>query len=124
MRNLSVLRDCVCAISTDVRDIQQSRSARLCADSDTGNVYVADVTHGSVYCLSSNSQVGCCGDPSPLLVSHDPSAFRNHQTAIEQIQVSFAQLPYSAGPLVGKPAAHLGRRTWAWQPDHKHCFLA
>lgn len=94
MRNLSVLRDSVCAINTDTEDLQQSSSARLCADSDTGNVYVADVTHGSVYCLSSNSQVGCGVDRSSVLLLRDPSAFQNKQSAMEPTQVSFAQLPY------------------------------
>ena len=65
MRNLSVLRDCVCAIYSDAGDEFQSQLAQLCADSDTGNVYVADVTHGNVYCLSSNHQVGSYAEPSP-----------------------------------------------------------
>ena len=72
MRNLSVLRDSVCAVNSDEGHGSQSGFARLCADSDTGNIYVADVMHGNIYCLSSNHQVGCCADPSTY--SRDPSS--------------------------------------------------
>lgn len=59
MRNLSILRDSVCAIKLEATDGSQPELVCMCIESDTGNVYVADVTHGTVCCLSSNSQVGC-----------------------------------------------------------------
>ena len=59
MRNLSILRDSICCFNWEQTDDSASCLARLCTDSDTGNVYAADVTHGSVSCLASTSQVRC-----------------------------------------------------------------
>ena len=75
MRNLAILRDSVCAIDLKAADDSRSELVRLCIESDTGNVYVADVTHGTVYCLSSNSQVSCVSPITQLIQYMSTSAF-------------------------------------------------
>lgn len=59
MRNISTLRDSICCLDADQTHDSVSSLTRMCTDSDTGNVYAADVTHGSVCCLASTNQVRC-----------------------------------------------------------------
>lgn len=68
MRNLSILRDSVCAIDLKATDGAKSQLVRFCIESDTGNVYIADLTHGTVCYLSSNCQVGCFVCPITKLI--------------------------------------------------------
>ena len=109
MRNLLVLRDSMCVVNSDAAHGSPSELARVCADSDTGNVYVADVTLGNVYCLSSNNQVGSCVDP------------RAHSQGLVVLNINGAlsapsnltllSCPASAGPSFGNPAEPLRRWT-------------
>lgn len=131
MRNLSLISDTVCDIDVQSSAIpQHPRSARLCSDSDTGNVYIADVAQGTVCCITSNNQVlwtenlmqssGDCLDSDSCIAD---IAFLQENEAL-CVSSSSGQLLLVSSPTDVQEIGRLeeGIACSAWSPDQE--FLA
>ncbi len=127
MRNLSVLRDTVASISAQqLQNADSSSFTQLCTDSDTGNVFLADVTHGTVCCLASNNQVRRAAAARYCSVLSSSIITLNtllHRTAKHMAYTTDAK-GLRAGAMDEKLGGNYGGYLGTRQSGRQHCIFA